>query len=209
MRISEELLRPLSRGFFEPHVVSVARALLGRFLVRELDGARKVGMLVEVEAYRGAEDPPSHAYRGRTYQNEVMFGLPGRAYIYRSYGMHLCLNVTAEPEGSPAAVLIRGLEPLEGFEEAKALPLERRLRLTSGPGNIARVLQLGLHMNGLDLTKRGELYLAQGLPVPEELIAASTRVGVRDPYARPWRFFVKNNPFVSRPRPARASPRAS
>ncbi|MER3601565.1 MAG: DNA-3-methyladenine glycosylase [Nitrososphaerota archaeon] len=202
MGLSAGLLSPLPRDFFEPHVSRVAKALLGRFLVRSSGGRTKVGMVVEVEAYRGFEDPASHAFRGRTRRNEVMFGPPGRAYIYRSYGLHLCLNVTAEPEGQPAAVLIRALEPVGGFEaQLRELPLEARLRLTSGPARLAKALELSYDMNGCDMTRQGELYLAWGLPVPERLIESSSRVGVMDPQRRPWRFYIKNNPFVSRASP--------
>ena len=136
--------------------MTVARALLGRVLVSEVDGERVSGRIVEVEAYRGAHDPASHAFRGPTPRNRPMFGLPGRTYVYFTYGMHHCLNLVCEPMGSPAAVLIRALEPLTGLDTMRARrrlkPLDPIERLTRGPGCVAQALGVDRRHSGLELS---------------------------------------------------------
>jgi len=195
--------RPLPRAFYRRPVVALARALLGRELVCEGRGGRVSGIIVETEAYRGVDDPASHAYRGRTARNRTMFGPPGHAYVYRSYGVHLCLNLVAGSPGRPAAVLLRALAPLQG------LALMRRRRgitatdaLARGPGNLGRALGLTPGHDGADLT-RGRLWLSDrrprrfGLPV-----TAGPRIGITRARARPWRFWLAGHPSVSRPRAA-------
>ena len=190
-------LRKLGRDFYERWVVNVARDLLGKLLVRRIDGKVLVGRIVEVEAYRGSDDPASHAYRGKTERNKVMFDRGGLAYIYLAYGIHRLLNVTAEPPGKPAAVLIRALEPLGGIEVMMGLRGTSDLRaLTSGPGRLTEALKIGLELNGLDLTSSDELFIAddgfRGFKV-----GSSPRIGVRD--RRKWRFYIRGSRFLSRP----------
>ncbi|MDE1858354.1 MAG: DNA-3-methyladenine glycosylase [Thaumarchaeota archaeon] len=193
--------RRLSRRFFERYAPDVARDLVGCRLVRVLDGWRLSGTIVETEAYRGARDPASHAYRGRTPRNEVMFGPAGHAYVYFTMGMHYCLNATTEPGGTPAAVLLRAVEPLEGVGPMAANRGVGDLRkLAAGPGNLTKALAVDGALNGEDMVKSSRLFFEEGTsPGP---VWASTRVGVSAGQTRRWRFYVDGSPFVSRGKPS-------
>jgi len=177
----------------------VARALLGRVLVHDDPAAGRIaGVIVETEAYGGAGDPASHAYRGRTPRNAVMFGPPGHAYVYFTYGMHHCFNVVCGRRGEPAAVLVRALEPVAGLEPMR----ERRAhadvrRLARGPGSLARALGLDRRHDGLDLT-RAPLWVAD-LPARRggRSVARGPRVGIRVAAERPWRYWLAGSAFVS------------
>lgn len=186
----------LGRDFYERWVVNVAKELLGKLLIRRINSQILIGRIVEVEAYRGSDDPASHAYRGKTERNKVMFDRGGLAYIYLAYGIHRLLNITAEPPGEPAAVLIRALEPIRGIETMMKFRGTSDLRaLTSGPGRLTEALSIGLELNGLDLTTSNELFIAdEGFGGFE--IASSPRIGVKD--ERRWRFYIAGNRFVSR-----------
>ena len=195
--------RPLPRAFYARPARTVARALLGRTLVRDGPGGRVAGVIVEVEAYRGALDPASHAYRGPTPRNRTMFGPPGHAYVYFTYGMHHCVNVVCEEEGRAAAVLLRALAPCAGLATMAA----RRdgapwARLAQGPGRLARALALTRADDGADLV-RGRLWLAD-LPPRRggRPIARGPRIGISAARERPWRFWLAGHPCVSPPRGA-------
>jgi len=192
-----EAMLPLSRDFYSRYVVDVARSLLGKVLVRIVDEGIMAGLIVEVEAYRGSDDPASHAYRGMTERNKVMWSKPGTAYVYQIYGIHYCLNVVAEPEGSPAAVLIRAVEPILGLE---LMLRNRRVddirSLTNGPAKLTKALAINRSFNGWDLTLGEKLYISRGIDVDEEHVVVTPRIGVRD--RRPWRFYIKGNRFVSK-----------
>ncbi len=194
-------LRPLPRRFFARHSAVVARALLGHLLVHETPGGRLVGRIVETEAYRGSLDPASHAYR-RTPRSVIMFGPPGFAYVYFSYGVHWCLNVVTEPDRRSGAVLLRALEPVEGID----LMRRRRgrtapeARLAAGPGSLTRAMGVGLEHNGADLTAP-PLYLAFG-DRRRQAVAVGPRIGISAAADRPWRFGLRGHPSLSRPFPA-------
>jgi DNA-3-methyladenine glycosylase len=187
----------VNRDFFARSVHEVARDLIGCELA--VDGA--AGIIVETEAYE-ADDPACHAYIGRTARNEVLFGPPGRAYVYLSYGIHSLLNAVAEPEGSAAAVLIRALEPTEGID----LMRERRGReriedLCSGPGKLTEALGVGLDLNGSDLVEP-PFELAPPDRAGDTLeIVTSPRIGITKAAELPWRYSVAGSRFVSRPWP--------
>ena len=193
---------PLPRRFYERPVLRVARALLGRVLVARAGRERLAARIVEVEAYRGSGDPASHAFRGETPRTRVMFGAPGHAYVYFTYGMHHCLNVVCEREGKAAAVLIRAAEPLAGLARMRArrrgVPDERLLR---GPGCVAQALALSREHSGVDLTRGEELWIADA-PADRggRRIAGGPRIGIRVALDRPWRFFLAGHPLVSSPR---------
>ena len=198
--------RPLPRRFYARPSIVVAPALLGRLLIRDAPrGARVVGRIVEVEAYAGSRDAASHAYRGETPRTRTMFGPPGHAYIYFTYGMHHCLNVVTGRVGRGSAVLIRALEPVEGLEAmARRRGVRDPERLARGPGCVAQALGLTRAHDGLDLT-RGPLWLADARPRRGgRSIARSARIGISRAVARRWRFFLSGHPCVSGPARATA-----
>ncbi|NOX36824.1 MAG: DNA-3-methyladenine glycosylase [Calditrichaeota bacterium] len=191
---------PLPRSFFARPTLTVAQGLLGHLLVRTYQSHLLVGRIVETEAYIGKDDPACHAARGRTPRNAVMFGPPGYSYIYFIYGKHYCLNVVTEPEGFPAAVLIRALEPVEGIEWMQQLRSGvPREQLTNGPGKLCQALALDHQLNGIDMCRVGPLYIVPGTAVAREQIVQLSRIGIKQGTEHPWRFYVKGNPFVSRP----------
>jgi DNA-3-methyladenine glycosylase len=190
---------PLAASFFARDTATVAREMLGTLLVSMVDGVRRVGEIVETEAYVGPEDDASHAAArlGRTARNDPMFGPAGTAYVYRIYGMHWCLNVVTGDEGHPAAVLIRAARPLEGVEAMRIARAGRPDRdLLRGPGNLAR----GLGVTG-DLNRhpmdRAPLWIAAGTPVPDAEAAAGPRIGITRAADLPLRFWVRGSPWVS------------
>jgi DNA-3-methyladenine glycosylase len=179
----------------------VARDLVGCLLVRVAGRRRMSGVIVETEAYRGSNDPASHAYGGKTPRNSVMFGPPGHAYVYFTMGMHYCLNVTTEGDGIPAAVLLRALSPVEGADVMAAdRGVEDPRRLASGPGNLTKALGIDGRLNGEDMTRSDRLFLEPG--IPSGPIGVSTRVGVSAGKERRWRYYLKGDPCVSRGRPS-------
>ena len=192
--------RPLPRDFYARSPVVVARAVLGRLLVHDSPQGRVTGLIVEAEAYRGADDPASHAHRGRTARNAAMFGEPGHAYVYFTYGMHHCLNLVTGTAGKASAVLVRALEPVDGDE----LMRERRgpgatTRLARGPGNVARALGLTRAHDGLDLVG-GPLWLSDLPPRRSgHRISRGPRIGIRVALDRDWRCFLEGHPCVSAP----------
>jgi DNA-3-methyladenine glycosylase len=187
--------RRLERAFFDRSVHEVAHDLVGCRLLFAGCG----GVIVETESYE-RDDPACHAYVGLTDRTEVLFGPPGIAYVYLSYGIHSLLNAVCEPEGEAAAVLIRALEPTTGVEQMR----ERRgarpdPELCSGPGKLTEALGIGLECNGSDLCADPFLLLPpQGRP-PE--VVAGPRIGITKAVERPWRFCAADSRFVSRPRP--------
>ena len=192
----------LPRAFYDRPVLRVARDLLGMVLVRDLGRGRRLeGRIVEVEAYDGARDRASHAFRGRTPRTEAMFGEPGRAYVYFIYGMHWCLNAVTGPEGRAAAVLIRALAPTMG--EAWMDPGRSTAgRIASGPGRLTRALRIDRALHSADLCSPGPLYLVRGESVAPRRIVRGERIGVEYAGAwarKPWRFGVRGDPALSRP----------
>ncbi len=194
----------LSDDFFARPTLTVARDLLGQRLVRQIDGQRLSGIIVETEAYIGPGDTACHASKGRTPRTEVMFGPAGRAYVYLIYGMYHMLNLVTEAEGFPAAVLIRALEPVDGVAHMQSRrKLARSDNLTNGPGKLCRALAIDLALNNWPVTAGESLWLEPGAPVPPASIAAGPRIGIN--YARPedraapWRFWIRGSRAVSRP----------
>ena len=192
----------LNLAFYRDDTLQVARALLGKRLVRIIDGRRLSGLIVEGEAYIGEADRACHAAHGRTSRNEVMYGPPGRAYVYFIYGMYWCLNIVTEEAGFPAAVLIRALEPLEGLDLMRVRrPGRPDHELTNGPGKVCAALGLDRRLNGVDLTRSEELFLEDDVPVDPNRIAASPRVGLNGKLGPaavvPWRVYLSGNRFVS------------
>lgn len=187
----------LGRAFFSRYTPDVAKELLGCLLVRRTGREVLSGRIVEVEAYRGSDDPASHSYRGPTRRSSIMFGEAAHAYVFFSYGVHWCLNFTTEGEGQPGAVLIRAIEPVEGIarmEENRGV--RERRNLTNGPGKLTKALSIDGSFNGEDLAESKRLFvLGRDRPVR---VVASPRIGISKGMDREWRFFVKGNRCVSK-----------
>lgn len=184
---------PFARDFYNRPTLTVARELLGARLVRILDGVKLVGLITETEAYIGEEDLACHAKAGRTPRTQVMYGSPGHAYVYFTYGNHWMLNTVTERENFPAAVLIRAIQPIEGV---KAMSARRNGRDTFGPGKLTQAMGIAKSENTVDLTvANGSLWIEAGLSVPDKSVTIGPRVGlysVPEPWKSiPWRFLVK------------------
>ncbi|WP_148598575.1 DNA-3-methyladenine glycosylase [Aquisphaera giovannonii] len=186
-------MKPLPHSFYDRPAEDVAPELLGKLLVRREGGGkpRRMGRIVEAEAYLGPHDLAAHSSKGRTARTEVMFGPPGYAYVYLIYGMHHCLNAVTGPGNHASAVLLRALEPVENVEAS-----------TSGPGRLCRALNIDRTLNGHDLTRGGLIIAEPDDPAPAFDVVAGPRVGVDyagDWAARPYRFSIAGNRYVSRP----------
>ncbi|MFF9396490.1 DNA-3-methyladenine glycosylase [Streptomyces griseoluteus] len=193
---------PLPRDFFDRPVLEVAPDLLGRLVVRTTPDGPIALRLTEVEAYDGPNDPGSHAYRGRTPRNEVMFGPPGHVYVYFTYGMWHCMNLVCGPEDTASGVLLRAGEIVEGAE----LTRERRLsarndkELAKGPARLATALDVDRSLDGTDACTTGDtpIRVLTGTPVPPDQVRSGPRTGVAgDGGVHPWRFWVADDPTVS------------
>lgn len=189
-------------SFYERSPDVVAQALLGKHIVREDNGVRLAGRIVEVEAYFGKDDPAAHAYIGRTERNAVLFGPPGVAYVYFIYGMHYCLNISCEPDGQAGCVLIRALEPVEGLEtmaKLRELPSGAKPKLlTSGPGRLCQALHItrAAH-NGLDVTDAASCLRVEDDGYRVKKVAVTPRIGIRHAAELPARYVIEGNTFVS------------
>ena len=187
-------MTPLPRAFFDRPALTLARALLGALVVSELGGARTVGRIVETEAYR-SDDPASHSFRGPRPSNATMFGPPGHAYVYRSHGIHRCMNAVAR---AGSAVLLRALEPVEGLGAMAARRgLDDERLLCAGPGRLCQALGIHLEDDGFDLTRGAGLWLAEG--IPPRRVARTPRIGISAALDKAWRFVDAETRFASRP----------
>ncbi len=193
---------PLPSDFYLDPPETVAPNLLGKLLLREFNHQTLIARIVETEAYLGRDDPAAHSFAGRTARTEVIFGPPGRAYVYFIYGMHYCLNVSCEPEGRAGCVLIRALEPIAGLAEMAALrklpPNPAPRLLTSGPGRLCQALAITrAEHNGTDLTTpKSSLHIAGDGFLPGA-ITVTPRIGISKAAAMPLRFLIAGNRFVS------------
>jgi DNA-3-methyladenine glycosylase len=183
-------MRKLPRAFYDRNTIVVARELLGKNLVHISNGVQRVGKIVEVEAYLGPHDLAAHSARGLTPRTKVMFGPPGHAYIYLIYGVYHCMNVVTEREGHASAVLLRAIEPVENVTGR-----------TCGPGLLCRAMKIDRRLNAQDLLS-DDFYIARPDEAGSFVIVKRPRIGVD--YAKHWakrhlRFYIKGNPFVSRP----------
>jgi DNA-3-methyladenine glycosylase len=189
--------RTLSRSFFARSVHEVAPELIGATLLFEGVGGR----VVEVEAYHHT-DPAAHSFRGPTERNAVMFGPPGFTYVYRSYGIHWCLNLVCEPKGSAAAVLIRALEPTEGLDLIRARRgVVRDEDLCNGPGKLTQALGIELTENGTSLVEGPVLLHPREPAWADPAVVAGTRIGITKAAELPWRFCAAGSRHVSKPWP--------
>jgi DNA-3-methyladenine glycosylase len=192
----------LTRNFFDRDTLIVARDLLGKKLVRSFDGQILSGMIVETEAYVGAEDTACHASKGKTPRNSIMFGMPGIAYIYFVYGMHYMLNAVTEAEGNPCAVLIRAVMPLEGRDVMEIHRKRSGKNLTDGPAKVCQAMGIDKSLNGWDLTLGKSLWIEEYQTIPSDRIHRTPRIGIN--YAAPkdrdalrrFRIEYEENPAV-------------
>jgi len=199
--VAGPLSRPLPRSFYDRDAQDVAPELLNKVLVRSGDGPRLAARLVEVEAYRGSDDPGSHAYRRQTPRNAVMFGPPGYLYVYFSYGNHWCMNAVCGPGEQPHAVLLRAAAPLAGIErmrERRGVMLRDR-DLCSGPGKLGQAFGVDRAFDGADLV-RGRMRIIDDGVAPPGHPGISRRVGLGVDKGEELllRFFVPDNEYVSR-----------
>ena len=198
----------LRRAFYDRPTLDVARDLLGKVLVHNRRGVRTSGAIVEVEAYVGESDPACHAAPGLTKRNAPLYGVPGHAYVYLNYGIHCLVNVVTESDGSPAAVLIRALDPLDGVEimrrrRARAMKGRRHRPSASiaahdlcrGPGNLTMAMGITLAENRLDLL--GDRLLVEDRGIEAGPIAWGPRIGIRVGTETPWRAWIAGHPAVS------------
>lgn len=187
----------LQRDFYQQHTIEAAKSVLGKILVHETPNGAISGRIVETEAYLH-NDPACHASRGMTRRNQVMFGEPGHAYVYFTYGFHYCLNFVTQPKGVPEAVLIRALEPLEGIDLMRRnRGKDRDIDLCSGPGKLTKAMRIDLSHNGEDLL--GERLYVLNDAQDYGVILCRPRVGIREAVDEPWRFyFERDAAWVSR-----------
>jgi DNA-3-methyladenine glycosylase len=198
--VTEQRPAALSEQFFARDTVRVARDLLGAYVESRLGGMRTVGRIVEVEAYVGAHDPADHGFGNRrTARNAALFGPAGTAYVFRSYGMHWCLNAVTERAGRPTAVLLRALEPVEGLDiMAARRGTDRPHALCAGPGRLSQALGVTGMCNGKRLSRGALRMLSRDTRRPPRVIAGP-RVGISKAVDWPLRFCIRDSPWLSRP----------
>jgi DNA-3-methyladenine glycosylase len=196
--------KKLKREFYTRNLLFVARELLGKILVKKSGNKILSGKIVEVEAYHGDYDQASHAYRGKTIRNEVMFNEGGYLYVYFTYGAHFCANVVVGKKGKGMAVLIRAIEPLEGIDVMiknrfgrKLIHEKEKYNLTNGPGKLCKAFGINKNHNGTDLIE-SEIYILDQPKLKSKEVGVSKRIGITRSVDLQWRFFIKGNPFVSR-----------
>lgn len=190
----------LSRSFYTQSTISVAKHLLGKIIVRKSGNVFLSGKIIEVEAYL-FHDPACHAFKGMTERNKIMFNRGGYLYVYFTYGMHYCANIVTYKEGFGEAVLLRAVEPIKGIDvmrRNRKIGEERnQYALTNGPAKFAQAFGLTTRHSGIDLTC-GEIFLLDADPVPASEIVSTTRIGIRHAAEKRWRYYIKNNPWVSK-----------
>ncbi len=194
-------MKKLPRSFYTRPALLVAKDLLGKILVRKTGNIILTGTIVEVEAYRGAKDPASHAFRGKTKRNEVMFGEGGYLYVYFTYGMHFCANVVTGKKEVGEAVLLRAVEPINGVEAMRrkrrfAAGRMKDVNLTNGPAKLCQAFGIERKENGTDLLGN-KIFLVEGESIAKSIIGTSIRIGITRGKEKKWRFFVKGNKWVS------------
>ena len=196
--------KKLERNFYKRNLLTVAKGLLGKTLVK-INGKKSfMGKIIEVEAYHGDFDQAAHSFGGITKRNEIMFGEGGYFYVYFTYGNHHCCNVVTGKKGQGTAVLIRAVEPLLGIDDMIKNRFGRKLKngkeifnLTSGPGKVCQAFGIDRSHSGIDLTGQ-KIFILDGKRIPKNEIGVSKRIGITKSTELPWRFFIKNNPYLSR-----------
>ncbi len=196
--------KKLSKEFYKEDPVKLAPKILGKIIVRKLNNSYLVGKIAEVEAYRGRDDQAAHSYKGKTKRTEVMFFEGGHLYVYFTYGMHYCANIVCGKTDEGAAVLIRAVEPLNHFDflsmnrfGISELSDKQKINLTNGPAKFCQAFNITKEENGLNLT--GEpIFLIEGERLTKNQIIQTKRIGITRAVNFPWRFYIKDNPYVSK-----------
>jgi DNA-3-methyladenine glycosylase len=201
--VSKISRKRFDRSFFERDVQRVARELLGSYIYRRYGDIELIGRIVETEAYHQS-DPASHSFHGMTERNKIMFGEAGFSYVYFTYGMHYCMNIVTGFYGTGEAILFRALEPISGTKEMfkRRKKARKETDLLSGPAKICEAFGIKKSQNGIDLITSDELFLTRGSLQKDEKIGVTTRVGITVGVEKEWRYFIKDNPFVSKGRPS-------
>ncbi len=191
--------RKLPKEFYLRSAVTAAKELIGKYIFRNTGTKILSGIIVETEAYTGRTDPAAHSYKGKTPRNAVMFEEGGTAYVYFTYGNHFCFNAVTCKKNTPSAVLIRGVEPVKGIEIMKKnRGTDDVLNLTNGPGKLARAFDIDRKLNGASLSGN-EIYIAEAVDDKRKYhILKSKRIGITKNTEKLYRFYVKDNPYVSR-----------
>jgi DNA-3-methyladenine glycosylase len=194
----------LPKKFYTRNLHLVAKELLGKIFVRVIGGNFLYGKIVEVEAYCGSIDESSHSYSGKTKRNEVMFNGGGFLYVYFTYGMHFCANIVTGKINDGQAVLIRAVEPMTGIDlmalnryNKKMITQKEFFNLTNGPAKFCQSFGVARLQNGVDLC-RDEIFILNSPKLSASKIATSTRIGIKKSVDLPWRYYIKDNPFVSK-----------
>ncbi len=194
----------INKNFYKRDLLTVAKDLLGKILVKKDENKILAGRIVEVEAYNGETDAAAHSFKGKTKRNEVMFSEGGLLYVYFTYGAHHCCNIVTGHEGKGTAVLIRAVEPKEGAETMIQNRFKRELlndkeifNLTSGPGKVCSAFGIIKRHSGIDLTE-DKIYLVNSELKKHEKIGISKRIGITRSVDLQWRFFIIGNPYLSR-----------
>ena len=196
--------KKLPRKFYTRVVKTVAKDLLGKILVKKEGSSILAGRIVEVEAYDGNIDEAAHTFIGKTTRNEIMFNEGGYFYVYFTYGAHFCCNVVTGKKDHGTAVLIRAIEPIKGINKMiknrfgrKLLNEKERFNLTSGPGKVCQAMGINRSHYGIDLTK-DKIFILDAPKLKRDMIVVTKRVGIKKSVDLPWRFYIKENPYVSR-----------
>ena len=196
--------KKLKKNFYTRDVLIVARELAGKILVKNENGKLYAGKIVEVEAYDGLNDEAAHTFLGKTERNKIMFEKGGYFYVYFTYGAHYCCNIVVGQKNHGAAILIRAVEPLSGIEFMEANRLRRKsenqkeiLSLTNGPGKLCQAFEINRSHNGEDLMG-DKIYLLNAPKIKQENIVQTKRIGIKKSVDLPWRFYIKDNHFVSK-----------
>lgn len=194
----------LGKNFYKRELLTVAKELLGKKIVKKEGNRILSGLIVETEAYDGKIDEAAHSFKGRTPRTEIMFKEGGYFYVYFTYGAHHCCNVVTGDEGHGTAVLLRAVEPVDGIDTMafrrfgrRKITEKEKFNLTSGPGKLCQAFKIDRSFSGLDLTGE-KMFLVNGKKIKEDEIGVSKRIGITRSVDLPWRFFIKNNPYLSR-----------
>jgi DNA-3-methyladenine glycosylase len=204
MKNSFEIFSKLPHEFYNRNLLTVAKDLLGKVFVHNFNDKLYAGIIVEVEAYDGRTDEAAHSFGGITKRNKIMFEEGGLLYVYFVYGIHYCCNVVTGPKGIGNAVLIRGIQPMIGLENMLINRFgkidftdKHKLSLTNGPAKITKAFAIDKRYNGTDLNG-DEIYLCSSNFHKKNKVTASTRIGIKKSVELPWRFYIKDNPYVSK-----------